>query len=103
VTVSPVNPQRVWATVEADDKGGIYRSDNGGRTWQLLNDGFNMTSRQYYYGHIFADPQDVNTVYTFCAKYFYKSTDGGRPTRKCRRRTATTTICGSIRRTTCGW
>ena len=36
-----------------------------------------MTSRQYYYGHIFADPQDVNTVYTFCAKYFYKSTDGG--------------------------
>jgi photosystem II stability/assembly factor-like uncharacterized protein len=78
VTVSPVNPQRIWATVEADDKGGVYRSDDGGRTWQLLNDGFNMTSRQYYYGHIFADPQDLNTVYTFCAKYFYKSTDGGK-------------------------
>ena len=44
-TVSPVNPQRVWATVEADDKGGVYRSDDGGSTWQLLNDGFNMTSR----------------------------------------------------------
>lgn len=78
VTVSPVNPQRVWATVEADDKGGIYRSDDGGRTWLLLNDGFNMTARQSYYGHIFADPADANTVYTFCAKYFYKSTDGGR-------------------------
>ena len=78
VTVSPVNPQRVWATVEADEKGGVYRSDDGGRTWQLLNDGFNMTSRQYYYGHIFADPLDANTVYTFCAKYFYKSTDGGK-------------------------
>ena len=48
------------------------------RTWQLLNDGFNMTARQYYYGHIYADPVDANTVYTFCAKYFYKSTDGGR-------------------------
>ena len=58
VTVSPVNPQRVWATVEADEKGGVYRSDDGGRTWQLLNDSFNMTSRQYYYGHIFADPQE---------------------------------------------
>jgi photosystem II stability/assembly factor-like uncharacterized protein len=78
VTVSPVNPQRVWATVEADSKGGVYRSDDGGATWQLLNDDFNMTSRQYYYGHIFADPQDANTVYTFCAKYFYKSTDGGK-------------------------
>jgi photosystem II stability/assembly factor-like uncharacterized protein len=77
VTVSPVNPQRVWATVEAEDKGGVYRSDDGGRTWQLLNDSFNMTARQSYYGHIFADPADANTVYTFCAKYFYKSTDGG--------------------------
>jgi photosystem II stability/assembly factor-like uncharacterized protein len=78
VTVSPANPQRVWATVEADAKGGVYRSDDGGGTWQLLNDGFNMTSRQYYYGHIFADPKDLDTVYTFCAKYFYKSTDGGK-------------------------
>src|SRR2546426_95699 len=78
VTVSPVNPQRVWATVEADEKGGIYRSDDGGKTWQLLNDNFNMTARQSYYGHIFADPADANTVYTFCAKYFYKSTDGGK-------------------------
>jgi photosystem II stability/assembly factor-like uncharacterized protein len=37
-----------------------------------------MTARQSYYGHIFADPADANTVYTFCAKYFYKSTDGGK-------------------------
>jgi photosystem II stability/assembly factor-like uncharacterized protein len=77
VTVSPARPERVWATVEADHNGGVYRSDDGGRTWQLLNDGFNMTARQYYYGHIFADPADANIVYTFCAKYFYKSTDGG--------------------------
>jgi photosystem II stability/assembly factor-like uncharacterized protein len=78
VAVSPANPQRVWATVEADARGGVYRSDDAGRTWQLLNDDFNMTARQYYYGHIFADPVDSNTMYTFCAKYFYKSTDGGR-------------------------
>jgi photosystem II stability/assembly factor-like uncharacterized protein len=78
VTVSPANPQRVWATVEADANGGIYRSDDGGRSWQLLNDGFNMTARQYYYGHIYADPTSAETVYTFCAKYFYKSIDGGK-------------------------
>ncbi|PYR21469.1 MAG: glycosyl hydrolase [Acidobacteria bacterium] len=78
VTVSPANPGRVWATVEADAMGGVYRSDDAGRTWQLLNDDFNMTARQYYYGHIFADPVDANTMYTFCAKYFYKSTDGGK-------------------------
>ena len=30
VTVSPANPERVWAIVEAAD-GGVFRSDNGGR------------------------------------------------------------------------
>ncbi|MCB0445319.1 MAG: glycosyl hydrolase, partial [Gelidibacter sp.] len=33
VTVSPVNSQRVWAMVENKDKGGLYRSDDGGDTW----------------------------------------------------------------------
>ena len=37
-----------------------------------------MTSRQYYYGHIFADPQKLDLVYTFSSKSFYKSTDGGK-------------------------
>jgi photosystem II stability/assembly factor-like uncharacterized protein len=78
VTVSPVNPQRVWATVEADTGGGVFRSDDGGRTWQLMNDDFNLTARQYYYGHIYADPRDANIVYTFGGKDFYKSTDGGK-------------------------
>ncbi len=78
VAVSPANPLRVWATVEADSNGGVYRSDDGGNSWQLLNGSFNMTARQYYYGHIFADPLDANTVYEFGGKDFYKSTDGGR-------------------------
>ena len=30
VTVSPVNPQRVWAIVENKDEGGVYRSEDGG-------------------------------------------------------------------------
>ena len=30
VTVSPVNNQRVWAIVENKEKGGLYRSDDGG-------------------------------------------------------------------------
>jgi photosystem II stability/assembly factor-like uncharacterized protein len=77
LTVSPTDPKRVWATIGGDD-GGIYRSDDAGKSWQLLNGSFEMHARQYYYGHIFADPQQVDTVYTFSAKDFYKSTDGGK-------------------------
>jgi photosystem II stability/assembly factor-like uncharacterized protein len=77
LAVSPMDPKRVWATIGGDD-GGIYRSDNAGKSWQLLNGSFEMHSRQYYYGHIFADPQQVDAVYTFSSKDFYKSTDGGK-------------------------
>ena len=77
VAVSPVNPNRIWATVEAED-GGIYRSDDAGKSWNLLNDHFEVRARQYYYGHIFADPLQADTVYTFSSKSFLKSIDGGK-------------------------
>ena len=77
ITVSPVDPNRVWATVEAED-GGIYRSDDAGASWHLLNGDFSVRGRQYYYGHIFADTQEIDTVYTFSSKGFFKSTDGGK-------------------------
>ena len=77
LAVSPLDSNRIWATIGGDD-GGIYRSDDAGQSWQLLNGSFEMHSRQYYYGHIFADPKEHDTVYTFVAKDFYKSTDGGK-------------------------
>lgn len=78
ITVSPVNSNRVWATVEAEPEGGIYRSDDAGATWTLLNDSFSVRPRQYYYGHIFSDPSEADTVYTFSSKQFLKSIDGGK-------------------------
>jgi photosystem II stability/assembly factor-like uncharacterized protein len=78
IIVSPVDSKRVWATVEAEPDGGIYRSDDAGATWTLMNGSFDVRSRQYYYGHIFADPSEADTVYTFSSKHFLKSTDGGK-------------------------
>ena len=77
VTVSPVNPERVWAMVENKDKGGLYRSDNGGATWSLVNDDRNLQQRAWYYTRVYADTQDENTVYVLNVSY-HKSIDGGR-------------------------
>ena len=38
VDVSPANPERVWAMVEADPGGGLYRSDDSGGSWRLVSE-----------------------------------------------------------------
>ena len=78
VAVSPVKPERVWAIIEAEeDKAGLYGSEDGGNTWKLLTDNRDLIARPWYYCHIYADPQDADTVYILNLK-MWKSTDGGR-------------------------
>jgi len=76
LAVSPVDPQRVWALIEAQE-GGIYRSDDEGKTWAKLNGDNSIKQRAWYYSQIFADPKDENTVYAVNTSFF-KSTDGGK-------------------------
>lgn len=75
VTVSPANPDRVWAIIEAQD-GGVFRSDDAGETWQKLNSDRALRSRAWYYTRIIADSQDENKVYVMNVSYAV-STDGG--------------------------
>ena len=78
VAVSPAKPGLVWAIVEAqDDEGGLYRSDDGGDTWTQVNKERVLKARSWYYMHIFADPNDADTVYVMNAP-FLKSVDGGK-------------------------
>jgi len=76
VSVSPANPQRVYALVEAAE-GGAFRSDNGGDTWARVNSSNEIRQRAWYYTHIFADPKNADEVY-FLNVGFFRSTDGGR-------------------------
>jgi photosystem II stability/assembly factor-like uncharacterized protein len=76
VAISPANPERVWAMVEAAE-GGVYRSDDGGKKWQKTNSENNLRQRAWYYSHIFADPKSAETVYVLNTS-MWKSVDGGR-------------------------
>ncbi len=75
VTVSPANPDRVWAIVEAPE-GGVFRSDDRGASWRLTNDERKLRQRAFYYSRVYADPVDADTVYALNTG-FYKSVDGG--------------------------
>ncbi|GAB5398506.1 MAG: hypothetical protein Aureis2KO_00910 [Aureisphaera sp.] len=77
VTVSPVNSERVWAIVENKDKGGVYRSDDGGDTWEQVNSERKLRQRAWYYTRIYADTKDEDIVYVLNVRY-HKSTDGGK-------------------------
>lgn len=78
VAASPAQPGRVWAIIEAEGaKGGVYRSDDGGDSWAQLNKERILRARSWYYMHMFADPNDANTVYVMNAP-FMKSIDGGK-------------------------
>lgn len=76
ISVSMANPQRVYAMVESEE-GGLYRSDDGGSTFALINSDRILRARAWYYTHVFADPQNADRVVVLNAPYM-ESTDGGR-------------------------
>lgn len=77
VTVSPKNSERVWAIVENKEKGGLYRSDDGGKKWTQVNSERKLRQRAWYYTRVYADTEDENIVYVLNVRY-HKSTDGGK-------------------------
>ena len=75
VAVSSANSSRVYALFEHDD-GGLFRSDDGGESWELINDERRIRQRAFYYTHVFADLHDEDVVYVQNTSFF-RSTDGG--------------------------
>ncbi|HEY2321811.1 MAG TPA: glycosyl hydrolase [Thermoanaerobaculia bacterium] len=76
VSVSPTNPQNVYAIVEAKD-GGVYRSRDAGETWAKVSSESDLRQRAWYYTRIYADPKDEDTAYVVNVG-FHKTKDGGK-------------------------
>lgn len=89
VAIDPRNPERVWAgTGESNAQrsvgwgDGVYRSDDGGRTWRNMG-----LKNSEHIGRIAVDPRDSDTVYVAAQgplwgpggdRGLYKTTDGGK-------------------------
>lgn len=71
------NPDRLYAVVEADPKGGLYRSDDGAKSWQLVNDAWVLHTRAWYYMKVIADPRNADVVWVLNANVS-RSIDGGK-------------------------
>jgi photosystem II stability/assembly factor-like uncharacterized protein len=75
---APSNPQRIYALIESRE-GVLWRSDDGGATWQLINKNHALQQRPFYFSELAVDPSDQNHVY-FLSVQLLDSTDGGKTT-----------------------
>ncbi|HEY3743841.1 MAG TPA: glycosyl hydrolase [Bryobacteraceae bacterium] len=76
VTISPVDPKRVYAIVE-NENGGVYRSDDTGATWTKVSEDRKVRQRAFYYTRIYADTANADTIYIMNTAFF-KSIDAGK-------------------------
>ncbi|MCE2844514.1 MAG: hypothetical protein LW604_04730 [Sediminibacterium sp.] len=76
-TIAQSNSTRMYATVDADKKGGIYRSDDAGESWYLLTEDPRFWGRGSDFAEVKTDPTNEDIVYS-ANVVLWKSTDGGR-------------------------
>lgn len=76
VNVAPNKSNRVYALIETGDRGSLWRSEDGGYNWRLVNNSRLINERPHYYTRMCVAPDDYNTLY-FLSNTFYISYDGG--------------------------
>lgn len=79
IAIAPSKTNVVYAHIESK-KNGIYRSDDGGYTWELrqtVEKDPEVGNRPFYYAEIYVDPFNENRVYSIYT-YISKSEDGGK-------------------------
>jgi len=86
VAIARTNPDRVYAMFETGDgvpwegqptgTGQLWRSEDGGRRWALINRDRNLMGRAHYYSRMAVSPADADEAY-FLTSALGKSIDGG--------------------------
>jgi photosystem II stability/assembly factor-like uncharacterized protein len=75
--VAPSNSNRLYATVDAGRYGGIYRSNDAGESWELINADGRFWGRGSDFAEVKVDPKNADIVYS-ANVVTWKSTDAGK-------------------------
>ncbi|MEO6357691.1 MAG: hypothetical protein ABIU77_26865 [Ferruginibacter sp.] len=75
--IAPTNTSRLYATVDAGEYGGIYRSDDAGESWSQMNKDERFWGRGDDFAEVKVDPENADIVYT-ADVVVWKSVDGAK-------------------------
>jgi len=76
IGIAPSNPRRMYAMVDSPTKGGVYRSEDAGDSWKMVNEEPRVWGRGSDFAWVRVSPRDENTIYVANTSS-YQSTDGG--------------------------
>ena len=76
VGIAPSDPNRMYATVDARQNGGIYRSDDAGESWMRIHTDRRLWGRGGDFGEIRVHPDNPDVVFVGNIAS-YRSDDGG--------------------------
>ncbi len=77
VSVCAKEPRVVYAMIESEEPGELWRSTDRGLHWEMVSDDSRINNRPFYYSDVRADPVDPNRVYAL-AGGLWVSKDGGK-------------------------
>jgi photosystem II stability/assembly factor-like uncharacterized protein len=75
--IAPSDPNRLYATVDAGQLGGIYRSDDAGISWKKMVSDNRYWGRAADFAELRVDPRDPDILYS-ANVVTWKSTDGAK-------------------------
>jgi photosystem II stability/assembly factor-like uncharacterized protein len=76
IAVAPSMPNRVYLVLDAK-QGGVFRSDDAGKTWEHVSSEQRVWGRGWYFCGVTVDPKNPDTIYVANTSV-YRSTDGGK-------------------------
>ncbi len=77
VAVAPSDPNIVYVISETKDEGELWRTDDAGQSWRVVNRDPNINFRPFYYADIRVDPANPNRIFSLAGGLYF-SEDGGR-------------------------
>jgi len=81
VDISIANPEIVYAMIESQEDGELWRSDDGGDTWEMVSDNRRINNRPFYYTTLFVSPDNPFNVWALAGSLYY-SENGGKDFRR---------------------